>query len=188
MFAFILTEVIVLLIILFLFLILSAVWPPDSPWAPWWQMPEDVIQRMCRIAKISKKDIIYDLGCGTGKALIYASKEYSAKGVGIEIDPIRFLLAKWNVHRFGQGNTISLFKKNFFSIDISKATIIFVYLVPAALKRLTPKFLKELQPGTKFLSYVYPMPEELFKGKLQLVAHDKELRIYYYQLFAKAKK
>ena len=185
MFAFITTEIIILLIILFLLLILSAVWPPDSPWAPWWQMPDEVIKKMCRIARISSKDVIYDLGCGTGKALIYASRVYSSKGVGIEIDPIRIFLAKWNVKRFHQEKNIILEKKNFFTVSLSPATVVFVYLVPAALKRLVPKFLKELKPQTKFLSYVYPMPEDLFKGKLKLISYDKRQRIYYYQLLAK---
>ena len=188
MFAFIFTEVFILLIIIGLLFVLSGVWPPDSPWAPWWQMPDAVIVQMCNIAHISSKDTIYDLGCGTGKALIYASKVYHAKGVGIEIDPIRFALAVWNVKRFHQEKEITLLKKNFFNVTLSSATIIFVYLVPAALKRLTPKFLDELKPGTKFLSYVYEMPQDLFKGRLQLVKHDKNKRIYYYKLLAKAKK
>lgn len=187
MFAFISTEILVLLIVIGLLLLLSGVWPPDSPWAPWWQMPDEVIKKMCKIAKISSRDTIYDLGCGTGKALIYAAKMYKTKGVGIEIDPIRFFLAKWNIRRFHQEKQILLYKKNFFSVDISQATVIFVYLVPNALKRLTPKFLKELKPGTKFLSYIYPMPEAIFKGRLKLVTYDKENKIYYYQLKNKIK-
>lgn len=181
---FLISQTLALIIIICLLLLLSAVWPPDSPWAPWWQMPDDVIQKMCKMARITRKDVIYDLGCGTGKALIFASSHYFSKGVGIEIDPIRFLLAKWNVKRFHQEKNITLLKKNFFTVNLSSATVIFVYLVPAALKRLTPKFLKELRPGTKFLSYVYPMPEKLFQGKLKLIEHDRKMRIYYYQLLA----
>ena len=184
---FVVTESITLLIIIGLLLVLSGVWPPDSPWAPWWQMPENVIRAICRMAKLSSKDVIYDLGCGTGKALCFAAKKYGVHGVGIEIDPIRFLLAKWNVSRFGVEREISILKRNFFHVNIADATVIFVYLVPAALKRLTPKFLQELKPGTKFFSYVYPMPEELFKGKLQLVEYDEKNKIYYYKLLAKAK-
>lgn len=187
MFSFLLTEIIILLIILFLLFILSAVWPPDSPWAPWWQMPDGVIKKMCQIAKISSKDAIYDLGCGTGKALVYSAKTFHAKGIGIEIDPIRFFIAQWNVRRSHQEDNIKLIKKNFFTVDFSPASVVFVYLVPVALKRLTPKFLKELKPGTKFLSYVYPMPQELFKGKLKLIAHDVRSRIFFYQLLAKSK-
>lgn len=184
MFAFIFTEIFVLVIILVLLLLLSGVWPPDSPWAPWWQMPHDVIQKMCEMAKISSKDTVYDLGCGTGKALIFAGEKYHIKGVGIEIDPIRFLLAKWNVKRFNQQKNITILKKNFFAVDISAASIIFVYLVPAALKRLTPKFLKELKKGTKFISYIYPMPEQLFKGKLKLLAFHAKKKIYVYKLLS----
>lgn len=187
MFSFIGTEVIILLIIIGLLLILSGVWPPDSPWAPWWQMPDEVIAKMCTMLHVSSKDVVYDLGCGTGKALIYASKKFHVKGVGIEIDPIRFYLAKWNIKRFGQENRIMLLKKNFFDVTISQATIIFVYLVPTALKRLTPKFLKELKPGTKFLSYVYAIPEDFFQGRLQLVAYNEKYKIYYYKLLAKSK-
>jgi predicted RNA methylase len=188
MFSFVFTEILVLLIIIGLLSILSWVWPPDSPWAPWWQMPDEVIKKMGQIAKISSSDIIYDLGCGTGKALIYSSKTHKARGVGIEIDPIRFFLAKWNVYKFHQEKSITLLKKNFFHVSLAPATVIFVYLVPAALKRLTPKFLKELRTGTKFLSYIYPMPQELFKGKLELILYDKKNKIYYYRLLAKAKK
>lgn len=186
MFAFVFTEIIILLIIIFLLFILSWVWPPDSPWAPWWQMPDNVIEKIGKLAKISSKDIIYDLGCGTGKALIWCSKSYGAKGIGIEIDPVRYSIAKWNVQYFSQTENITLLKKNFFNVSFTPATVIFVYLVPAALKRLAPKFLKELKSGTKLVSYVYPMPKELFKGKLKLRTHDKKNKIFYYQLFLKS--
>lgn len=184
---FLISESTALLIVIILLLLLSGVWPPDSPWAPWWQMPEDVIRAICRMAKLSSKDVVYDLGCGTGKALCFAAKHFAIHGVGIEIDPIRFLLAKWNIKRFHVEKNVLLLKKNFFKVKLSDATVVFVYLVPAALKRLTPKFLKELRPGTKFLSYVYPMPEELFTGRLQLVQHDKKNKIFYYRLLTKAK-
>lgn len=184
--AFLLTELLVLLIIIGLFLILSAVWPPDSPWAPWWQMPEDVIEKMCTLAKISSKDTIYDLGCGTGKALVFAAKAYHAKGVGIEIDPIRFILAKWNVGRFGQKEKITLYKKNFFDVTIGPASIIFVYLIPKALGRLLPKFLNELQPGTKIISYIYDFPQIKEKKRLKLLMYEKEKKVYVYQLLAKS--
>lgn len=186
MLSFLLAQIIILLIILFLLLILSWVWPPDSPWAPWWQMPRDVIEEMCKLAKVSSKDTIYDLGCGTGKALIYAARTYHAKGVGVEIDPMRYFLAKWDVWKYGQTKHVTIFRKNFFNVNLSGATIIFVYLVPVALKRLTPKFLKEIKPHTKFISYVYPMPEDLFKKRLRLVKYDKEKRIYLYTLLAKS--
>jgi len=182
--SFIFTELLVLLIILLLLFILSAVWPPDSPWAPWWQMPDEVIEKMCKLVKLSAKDIIYDLGCGTGHAIIYVSKKYGAKSVGIEIDPIRYLIAKWNVKKLNQERNVALLRKNFFDIDISKATVIFVYLVPVALKRLVPKFKKELKKGTRFVSFIYPMPVDLFEGNLKLIHQDKKNKIFVYKLIS----
>lgn len=182
--AFLITELLILLIIIGLFLILSAVWPPDSPWAPWWQMPEDVIYTMCRIAKLSAKDTVYDLGCGTGKAVCIAAKKFNARAVGIEIDPFRVLLANWNIGRFGVKDKVTIIKTNFFDVNISPATVIFVYLVPKALTHLSKKFFKELKPGTILISYIYDFPKESYKGKLKLIKHDSLKKVFVYKLLA----
>ncbi len=182
--AFILTELIILLTIVGLSLVLSAVWPPDSPWAPWWQMPEDVIYKMCRLARISPNDTIYDLGCGTGKALCIAAKEYGAKGVGIEIDPVRFWLAQWNVGRFHVTGKVSLYKKNFFDVKLNEASVIFVYLVPKALSNISQKFFSELQPGTRLITYIYDFPEKEYQGRLKLLHHDTKSKIFIYKLLS----
>lgn len=67
-------DIILVCILLFLFYVLSMIWPPDSPWAPWWQTPQEVIDAMFRLVKLKKTDIVYDLGCGTGMAVITAGQ------------------------------------------------------------------------------------------------------------------
>lgn len=178
---FLVTDIISVIAILFLLYVLSAVWPPDSPWAPWWQTPEDVCQKMAKLAKVEKKDTIYDLGCGSGKALIVANKEHGATGVGIEIDPLRSLWAKWNVWR-QKAKGIVIRKENFYNINLSDATVLYMYLVPNALRRLVPKLSQELKPGTRIVSYMYDLPEVLFKGKVKLVIHDKTNRVFLYKV------
>ena len=179
---FIIFNLVILFFVFLLLLLLSGIWPPDSPWAPWWQMPKDTVRRMCTLTKVSEKSVIYDLGSGTGNALIIAAKEYGAKGTGIEIDPIRYYISVLNNKRYRTENKVKFLKQNFFATPLSDATVLFIYLVPNALKRLTPKFLKEIKPGTIFISYRYDMPKELFKGKLQLVKHDKEYELFVYKL------
>lgn len=179
---FIIVNIILLVVILILLLVLSGLWPPDSPWAPWWQMPKATVRRMCTLAKVTQKSIIYDLGSGTGNALILAAQEYGATGIGIEIDPLRYYISKLNNKRFGTEKKITFLKQNFFVTSLSDATVIFMYLIPPALKRLTPKFLKEVKAGTMFVSYVYPMPEEMFHKRLTLVKHDTEHRIFVYKM------
>jgi 16S rRNA A1518/A1519 N6-dimethyltransferase RsmA/KsgA/DIM1 with predicted DNA glycosylase/AP lyase activity len=158
-------------------------WPPDSPWAPFWTTKPDIARKICKIAGVNEKTLVYDLGCGTGTAICIAAKEFNASCVGIEIDPLRFIIAWLNVKfRWKTDSNITLVRDNFFNIDLSKADIFFIYLIPNALKRLTPKFLKEVKKGALFASYIYPFPVELFKGKLQLIKHNKENRIYLYRM------
>jgi len=149
---FLISNIIVVIILIFLLYVLSAVWPPDSPLAPGWQMPEHVCIASAILAKVGKKDIVYDLGCGTGKALIIADKKFGAKGVGIEIDPIRSLLAKFNVWK--ARSNVKIIKNNFYNINLSSATVIYMYLVPRAMGRLTQKLLKELKPGTRIARHI----------------------------------
>lgn len=175
MFSFWFTNIALLVIIFFLFLLLSMFWPPDSPWAPWWRTNKKVARAMCRLGKISKKDVLYDLGSGTGTALIVAAKEYGAKGVGIEIDPLRFFVSSMLLRSNRLSDKVEIKRKNFFDVNISEASIVFVYLVPKTLERLKQKFLKELRPGTLIISYKY-------KINLPLVAYDEKNDIYLFKI------
>lgn len=165
-------TVFIFVIILFLLIVLSMIWPPDSPWAPWWRTNTKTAKAICRLTKISNKDIVYDLGCGDGEVLIQAAK-IGAKGVGIEIDPIRFFIAKVKVVKNNLSKKIIIKRDNFFNQDVSSATVVIVYLVPKTLDRLKIKFLKELKPGVRIVSYKY-------KIDLPLIRYDKkyELRVY----------
>lgn len=149
------------------------VWPPDSPWAPWWRTSHKTAQAICRLAKIKKGEIVYDLGSGDGTALITAVKEFAACGVGIEIDPIRYWISKMRIQRNGLSKKIKVVRKNFFQENIKDADAVFVYLVPKALEKLLPKFKKELKKGTRIVSYVYEM-------NLPLKGEDKKNRIRLY--------
>lgn len=172
--SFLLVNGILLLIIVFLLLVLSMVWPPDSPWAPWWRTNKKIARAVCRLAKIGPKDKVYELGCGDAIFLITAAKEFGARGVGVEIDPLRSFLAKLLVRYVGVSDKAKIIKGNFFDQNLSSATLVFVYLVPKALQRLLPKLLKELKPGTKIISYRYEID-------LPLVTKDKREKIFVYK-------
>ncbi len=158
-------------VILFLLLILSFVWPPDSPWAPWWSTSKEKSRKICKLAKIKPEDLIYDLGSGNGTALIIAAKEFGAHGVGIEIDPLRAFVSRFLIKHNGLENKINIKRKNFFKEDISNADAVFLYLVPKTLESLIPKFKRELRKGTKIVSYKYQM-------SLNLVDKKEDLYLY----------
>lgn len=170
-----LLNVVLFLIIVFLLLVLSMVWPPDSPWAPWWRTNKKIARAACQLARIGPKDTVYELGCGDAMFLITAAKEFGARGVGIEIDPLRFFISTIMIHIIRVSDKVVIKRKNFFDENISDATVIFVYLVPKALQRLLPKLLKELKPGTKIISHRYEID-------LPLVTKDKKEKIFVYKI------
>lgn len=141
------------------------IWPPDSPWAPWWRTSGRIARAMCKLARIGKQDIIYDLGSGDGTALITAASLYGARGVGIEIDPLRAYFSMTRTRLERVEGKVKILQKNFFDVSIADATVVFVYLVPKALLRLKPKFASELKPGTRIVSFRYQIPYLPLKEK-----------------------
>lgn len=152
------------------------VWPPDSPWSPWWRTKDDEIRKALKLAKVTKKDIVFDLGCGHGRVLIIAAREFGARGVGIEIDPLRFFISRLLVRYFDVSDQVKIIRGNFFEQDLSAATVVFLYLVPKALERLRPKLMRELKPGTRIITVKYEI------SFLKKVAEDKKNKLFLYKV------
>src|SRR5689334_22631870 len=116
--------------LLILFFMLSMVWPPDSPWSPWWRTSRRIARIQCKLAKIGKNDLVFDLGSGDGTALMTAAQEFGASGVGVEIDPTRYWYSKAAIRLKGLSKKLKIVRKNFFDVDVSKATVVIMYLIP----------------------------------------------------------
>jgi len=171
-----LSVLIVGITISLLLFLLSMIWPPDSPWSPWWRTNGKVARAMINLAEITESDTIYDLGCGDGTLLLTAAKLKKTRGVGLEIDPSRVFIAKVRTVVEGVGKLVVIKRKDLFSEDISKASVVVVYLVPKTLKKLESKFIEELKPGTKVISYVYPI------NYLPLINRDEKNQINLYKI------
>lgn len=163
----------VLFIVIILLIPLSWIWPPDSPWAPNWKTSRKVARAAFKLARVSKKDTVYELGSGSATALMVAAKEFGARGVGIEIDPIRAFISGIVLRNNRLSNMLTIKRKNFFDEDLSDATALYLYLVPQTLNRLIPKFRKELKKGTRIISYKYEMDLPVRKED-----KENELRLY----------
>lgn len=168
-------EAALALAVIFLLVMLSMVWPPDSPWAPWWRTTNVKARVGLKLAEVTKDDVVYDLGCGDGRVVILAAKEFGTKGVGVEIDPLRFLLANFLVRKNKVSKKVKIIRKNFFEQDLSDATVVFLYLIPKTLERLKPKLLKELKPNARIVTYKYRI-------NLPLVKNLKEENLFLYKL------
>jgi SAM-dependent methyltransferase len=127
---------------------------PDVIFVP---TPNEVVDMMLKMAGTSKKDTVYDLGCGDGRIVITAAQKYGARGVGIDIDPERVKEANENVKKAGVADRVKIIRGDLFEADLSPATVVTLYLLTDLNLKLRPKLLKELKPGTPVVSHAFSM-------------------------------
>ena len=127
--------------------------------APYVKTPDAAVRAMLRLAGVKRSDVVYDLGCGDGRIVIAAAKQYGARGVGIDIDPERIEEARANARKAGVESLVRFEIGDLFEADIHEATVVTLYLLPDLNLRLRPKLLHDLKPGTRILSNTFSMRE-----------------------------
>ena len=130
---------------------------PAVPTSSTCPTPEEVVEAMLQVAKVTKNDVVYDLGTGDGRIPVTAAKKYGARGVGIDIDPQRIKEANENVTKNGVGDRVRIIQGDLFEANISEATVVTLYLLPSLNQKLMPKLMKELKPGTRIVSHAFDM-------------------------------
>jgi hypothetical protein len=128
--------------------------PPDVPYVP---TIDEVVAEMLKLGQVDKNDFLIDLGSGDGRIPITAAKKLGARGYGVDIDPQRVREARENAKKAGVEDKVKFDQGDLFNADISKATVVTLYLLPSVNLRLRPKLLAELEPGTKVVSHNYDM-------------------------------
>ena len=131
--------------------------PTHQNLAPFIPTPEDVVDRMLTFAKVTRQDVVYDLGCGDGRIPIAAAKKYGAKGVGFDIDPSLVELAKSNAKAAGVETLVDFQVQNVMTADVSRATVVTLYLLSSSNQRLRPMLQQQLKPGARIVSHAFSM-------------------------------
>ncbi len=126
---------------------------PDAIFFP---TPQDVVEKMLKLANVKKDDMVYDLGCGDGRIVVTAAKKYGCKAVGYEIDPELVKLARENIKQNQVEHLVKIEREDVFTLDLSGADVIMVYLLPRLNERLIPQ-LKKLKPGSRIVSHQFQM-------------------------------
>ncbi len=120
---------------------------------------QQVVEKMLQMAKVTKDDVVFDLGCGDGRIVCTAAKKYGARGVGVDIDPARIKDCLKTMKEFGvtkdqvdirQGDALKV-------KDLERATVVMLYMLPEFMEKLEPQ-LKRLKPGTRIVAHDYPFP------------------------------
>ena len=129
---------------------------PDVEYEP---TPQNVVEQMLKLANVHKGDVVYDLGCGDGRIVITAAKQFGASGVGIDIDPIRIKESLENARKAGVMNRVTFRLEDLFTSDIQEATVVTLFLSGSVNMKLRSKLLRELKPGTRVVSYYWDMDD-----------------------------
>lgn len=129
---------------------------PDVVYVP---TPQEVVDEMLALAKVTKDDIIYDLGSGDGRIPITAAQKFGTRGFGIDINPERIKEANANAKKAGVRDRVKFLNQDLFQTDISKATVVTLYLLPTLNVKLRPQLFKQLKPGTRVVSHDFDMGE-----------------------------
>ena len=138
---------------------------PDVGFVP---TPMAAVERMIAMADIKTGELVYDLGCGDGRIVVAAAQRYGVKAVGVDINPERVVESRANAVTAGVENLVSIRQADIFTLDLSEADVVFLYLTPRLNERLMPQ-LRKLKPGSRIISYEFDMgnakPVELVRER-----------------------
>ena len=150
---------------------------PDVPYVP---TPDKVVEQMLALAKVTKNDVLYDLGSGDGRIVITAAQKFGTRGTGIDINPERIREANENARKAGVTNRVQFRQQDLFEADISKATVVTLYLLPDINVKLRPKLFKDLKPGTRIVSHDFDMGKWKPERVVQVQGPNREHTVYYW--------
>jgi hypothetical protein len=148
---------------------------PAPSVAPFVATPQAIADRLLTLARVGPDDYLIDLGSGDGRLVIDAVAKYKARGAaGIELDAD---LVKGSIERAkkaGVEDRVTFVAGDLFAADISKATIVTLYLLPGIMGRVEDKLRKELKPGARVLSHDYALPSW---KPVEVVTFDSEEKV-----------
>jgi SAM-dependent methyltransferase len=157
-------------------------WPQfkgyDVPYVP---TPTEVVDEMLRLADVKAGDVLYDLGCGDGRIVIAAAKRFGIKAVGIDIDPVRITESNNNAETAGVTGKVKFIQQDLFEADFRDATVVTMYLLTSVNRRLRPKLLAELKPGTRLVSHSFDMGDwRPDQTSLVETSYDDQRAVYFW--------
>jgi precorrin-6B methylase 2 len=127
----------------------------DVPYVP---TPQELVDRMLKLANVGPDDIHYDLGSGDGRIVVTAARDMKVKkGVGVDLDPVRIAEANENAKKAGVTDRVTFKQADLFQMDFSEASVMTMYLLPEVNLKLRPKILDEMKPGSRIVTHAFTM-------------------------------
>ncbi|HYE19792.1 MAG TPA: class I SAM-dependent methyltransferase, partial [Tepidisphaeraceae bacterium] len=131
--------------------------PPDNGHVPYVPTDEHVVGEMLKLAGVTSSDVVYDLGCGDGRIVIAAARDFGARGVGIDIDERRIAECHASAARAKVESLVTFKCASFFDVEYADASVVMLYLLPGVMVKLKSTFLSALKPGTRLVANHFEM-------------------------------
>ena len=147
---------------------------PDVIYVP---TPQEVVDKMLEMADVRPGEIVYDLGCGDGRIPVTAAYKYGSKAWGFDINPVRVKESLENVEKNNLKHLVTIKLQDIFELDLSKADVITLYLLPTLNVKLIPQ-LDKLKPGCRIVSHDFDMAGVRPKREVTYSVNGREHRVY----------
>ncbi|HEY3441142.1 MAG TPA: class I SAM-dependent methyltransferase [Paludibaculum sp.] len=166
----------------------QAIDPPGIPGiqaqklAPYVTSPQPIVEKMLEVARLKSGETIYDLGCGDGRILFSAVKNFGAKAVGVEISPTLAKRAQQTLESQGMQDQVKVIQADMMSVDVSGANVVSLYLMTDANEALRPKLERELKAGARVVSLEFKIKGWKAAREETVQVHNHPYKIYLYEV------
>jgi precorrin-6B methylase 2 len=146
---------------------------------------EEAVHAMLTLADVKDTDVVCDLGCGDGRILVAAAKDFGARAIGVDIDAKLIAQAKANAAAAGVGHLVQVEEKDLFDADLSGVTVLTLFMLANVNVMLLPKLVSELRPGTRIVCNTFgiegwPVDKEATVGEVEDEDHHVSHKLYLY--------
>lgn len=150
--------------------------------APYVTSPQPIVVKMLEIARLKSGETLYDLGCGDGRILTTAARDFGARAVGVELSPALVRRARQAVESLGLQDQVRVIEGDLMQVDLSGADVVALYLLTEANEQLRPKLERELKPGARVVSLEFRIKGWKPSRVEKVEAHRHPYTIYLYEL------
>jgi hypothetical protein len=140
---------------------------------PYVPTPQTVVNAMLDLAGVGPADYVIDLGSGDGRIVLSSATRHKASGMGVDIDGELVDLANASARRLGVSERVHFLQQDVFATDLSRATVLTLYLLPGMMESLRPKLLRELKPGTRIVSHDFDFGEWKPDRTIEVMTDEK---------------
>ena len=120
--------------------------------------PQDIVDKMLELAKVTSDDVVYDLGSGDGRIVITAAQKYGAHAVGVEINPDLYRQSSDRIKELGLDDRAHIMCEDMFDVSVHRATVVMLYLLTSFNEKLRPKLERELRSGARIVCHDFHIP------------------------------